>query len=407
VSARRRPGAIATGLLILMAALYVPGRLLQDVHPAWGFLRAFAEAGLVGGLADWFAVTAIFRHPLGLPIPHTAVIPRSQGRIADALGAFIVDNFLQPALVAERLAGRDLALGIARALADPRQAARLADSLVAALPQLADLVDDETVAAFLRRQLAAGAGSGRAAGLAGHALAAAAESGRAQVLVDAALAEGWRALEAHQGAIRQRVRARSPWFSRLIGVDAKAADAIIGALADTLCAVTADAAHPLRAQANAGLRRFAEDLQTDPALRAQLEALIDEALAHPALRAFGADLWRDVKARLRDDGVDPPGPLRRAIAAGIVRIGEGLAEDDAARAAINAHLRALAAALAARHGGDVASIVSETIRSWDAQTMTAKLEQSVGDDLQYVRINGALIGGVVGVALHTISVMLP
>ncbi|MBI1250231.1 MAG: DUF445 family protein [Alphaproteobacteria bacterium] len=403
---RRGPRTIATGLLIVMAGLFVLAKLNESQHFAWGYLRAFAEAGMVGGLADWFAVTAIFRRPLGLPIPHTAVIPRSQGRIADSLGAFIADNFLSPDLVAERLASRDLAGGLARQLSEPQVADRIAEAAIAAAPRLLNLLDDAAVAGFLQRQLSAGAAGGRGPAFAGKALALVADSGAHQTLVDAGLREAWRALEANQAAIRARVRSRSGWLGRLVGLDSKAADALIGALADTLRAVAYDRDHPLRAQATAAVHRLADDLQTSPAVRAKLESAFEDALAHPALQSFFHDVWAHLKTSIRAAAEDPDRSLAKGLSRAIQQIGEGLSKDPAAQAAINAHLRALASALAERHGRDVANIVSETIRGWDVHTMVGKLEQSVGDDLQYVRINGALIGGLVGLALHSVSLAL-
>jgi uncharacterized membrane-anchored protein YjiN (DUF445 family) len=399
---------LATGLLLVMVLLYLVARAQEqaDVHFAWGFVRAFAEAAMIGGLADWFAVTAIFRRPLGLPIPHTAVIPKNQGRIADALGAFIADNFLQPDLVRARVAERDLAGGLARFLADPDHSARLARGAVSAIPPLLDTLDDETVAAFLRRQAVERGREARVSPGAGRILRALTEQGRHHPVVDAGLAEAWKALAINEPEIRARVRERTAPLWRLIKLDKQSADAIVGALADTLRAAATDPGHPLRVQATEALHRFARNLEHDPALQARVEAIKDDLLAHPAVQAYLDGVWGAAKAQLRADCLDPDSRLAGALAEALTALGRGLLEEAPVREALNERLRGAIVDLAGRHGPDVARIVSETVRGWDAKTVVDKLEQNVGRDLQYIRVSGTLIGGAVGLALHAVSLAL-
>lgn len=407
-----RPGAsflamrgFATALLALVAILFVAAKSQEAAHPAWGFVRAFAEAALVGGLADWFAVTALFRRPLGLPIPHTAVIPRSQGRIADALGAFIVDNFLSRDLVAERLRGKDLSAVVARWLADRDNAARIADAVALSAPGVLDALDDTAVAQFLRRQAEALGREARAAPAAGRIVRLLTEQGRHQALIDAALKEGWRWLAENEAGIRARLRERTAWLWRMMSVDARAADSLILAIQDTLKEASASPSHPIRARITDGLHGFADRLATSDDLQRQVEAVKDDVLAHPATQAYLEGVWAAAKAALRRDvSAGGDSEVRRAISNALVHLGEGLLADAAAREAINVRLRVFLTDMAGRHGKDVAGLVSDTIRSWDAHTLTDKLEQNVGRDLQYIRINGTLIGGFVGLILHTITV---
>jgi uncharacterized membrane-anchored protein YjiN (DUF445 family) len=224
-----------------------PGELWGDV---WGYVRAFAEASMVGGLADWFAVSAIFRRPLGLPIPHTAVIPRNQPRIADAVGRFIADNFLKPDLVAERVKDTDLSEGLGKWLADPGQSGAVASELVIAIPTLLDTLDDDTVANFLRSQAADAAQGTQVAPAFGSVLEALAEQGRHQALLDTGLKEGFRLLQEYQGLIRVKVRERSGWLARLAGVDQRASESIVRALEDLIYDVANDSHHPIRERIN-------------------------------------------------------------------------------------------------------------------------------------------------------------
>ncbi|MDP3738821.1 MAG: DUF445 domain-containing protein [Hyphomonadaceae bacterium] len=400
----------ATGLLLAMSILFVfshiwipPGELWGDV---WGYVRAFAEASMVGGLADWFAVSAIFRRPLGLPIPHTAVIPRNQPRIADAVGRFIADNFLKPELVAERVKDADLSEGLGKWLADPAQSGAVASELVIAIPTLLDTLDDDTVANFLRSQAADAAQGTQVAPAFGSVLEALAEQGRHQALLDTGLKEGFRLLQEYQGLIRVKVRERSGWLARLAGIDQRASESIVRALEDLIYDAVHDPHHPIRERINDIVTKFARDLKEDPVLQARIGSWLREAAAHPTVAGVVEAGWSEFKSALRRDCEDPNGRLRDWLAGAMVNLGAGLLREPEVRSALNARIRALLVDLAARHGEDVAKLVSETIRDWDTQTIVSKLETNVGQDLQFIRLNGTVIGGTVGLLLHTGSLLL-
>ncbi|WP_135210568.1 DUF445 domain-containing protein [Vitreimonas flagellata] len=395
---------IAGGLLVLMASIFVLALSRQDQAPVWGYVRAFAEAALVGGLADWFAVTAIFRRPLGLPIPHTAVIPRSKERIAQALGEFVAVNFLAPDVIGARLSNQDLASALGRQLADPATARRVSDGIMDALPAIVDLLDDEVVSEFMRRQLTEFSRDERLSSALGRGIKLLTEHGRHQPVLDAALAEGWRALEEHEPAIRAQVRARTSWVWRIISLDARASDALIGAIEDTLHQVAEQPDHPARQRITALLQKFSEDLQHSPELRAQMERMIGDILAHPSVATYLAEVWQAMKQSLSD--VETQMAARTTLAAGIERFGAALLEDQAVVETLNRRLRALLTEIAGRHNRDVGALISETIRSWDTATVVEKLEQNVGADLQYIRINGTIIGGLIGLAIHQTTLWL-
>ncbi|MGE3143804.1 MAG: DUF445 domain-containing protein [Hyphomonadaceae bacterium] len=398
---------IATGLLVLMAALYLVALRLQgDGAGFWGYARAFAEAALVGGLADWFAVTALFRRPLGLPVPHTAIIPNSKDRIADTLGAFVADNFLSPEIIDAHLRERDLAAAVARQLADPIAAARMADGVLDAAPALADLLDDDVISDFVARQITALSRGVHLSAMIGRGLEMAAAHGRHQIILDAALQEGWCALQENESAIRARVRAQTSWFGRLISLDEKAADALIGAIAATLQEVAADPAHPARRRVTEMLHRYAADLQYSPAQRAQIEKFVADLLAHPAVSTYFAGLWRQLRHAMHNAPEGSDQAARAALAGAIAQFGRALLEEAAVRETLNRRLRMLLAEIAGRHGRDLSALISQTIKNWDAHTVVQKLEQSVGPDLQYIRISGTLIGGLIGLAIHQISLTL-
>jgi len=396
----------ASLLLAGMAGLYIAAVLNHDGHPVWGYLRAFAEAAMVGGLADWFAVTALFRHPLGIPIPHTAIIPESKDRIGDALGQFVAANFLAADVVGARLKDKNLSGAIARQLAEPNAARQVALGLLDAVRASADLLEDETVGEFLRRQIEAASRSGSVSTAIARALDLIVRHGRREHFLDAALAQAWRMLEQNEKLLRQQVRSRTSWFWRIIGLDARASDAIIEAVQKTLEDVTRDHDHPLRKRAFEVLDRLAYDLEHSPRMRQEVERFIAEALNQPAVQTYLGGLWQSLKHTLQRQAADPEGQTLNALIEAINGFGQALLNDAEVQAALNQRLRALLAEISGRHGSDVGKLISDTIRAWDAQTIVARLEENVGADLQIIRINGTLIGGLVGLVIHQTTLWL-
>lgn len=406
VNGGRQMRIVATGLLVAMAALYIAARQFEHVHPAVGFIRAFAEAAMVGGLADWFAVTALFRHPLGLPIPHTAIIPRNKDRIGETLASFLRDNFLTPAVVARRMARLDVAGAAGRLLAAPsggddrlrRGASRLiADSL--------DALDDERLGGMIKSALTQRIGQLKVAPLLGQLLTAAMKDGRHQPVLDALIRWAAHTLEANSAMIHQIVHERSGSIMRWTGLDETLATKIIEGLDKLLQEAAVDPEHRLRVKVEEGLMTLAFDLQHDAAMQARVDRIRDEMVANPAMQRWLDGLWQAAREALLRAARDPDAVLAGRLGEFTRQIGETLRDDPGLRHLVNRFARRVAAGTAARYGGNIVTLVSETIRGWDAQTVTDRLENAVGRDLQYIRINGTLVGGLVGVALHTLAVL--
>ncbi|MBT2187917.1 DUF445 family protein [Sphingobium sp. H33] len=398
---------VATGLLVVMAALYIAARSFEPVHPAIGFVRAFAEAAMVGGLADWFAVTALFRHPLGLPIPHTAIIPRNKDRIGDTLAAFLRDNFLTPAVIARRMARLDVAGAAGRLLAAPaagddrlrRGASRLlADSI--------DALGDERLGGMIKTALTQRIGQLKLAPLLGQSLSAAMKDGRHQPVMDAFIRWAARTLEANSALIHQMVHEKSGSLMRWTGLDETLATKIIEGLDNLLQEAADDPAHSLRVKVEEGLMTLAFDLQHDPDMQARVDRIRDEMIANPAMQRWLDGLWQAAREGLLKAARDPQAVLAGKLGDITRQIGETLRDDPALKHVVNRFARRIAAGTAARYGHGIVTLVSETVRGWDAQTITDRLENAVGRDLQYIRINGTLVGGLVGVALHTVDGLL-
>ncbi len=453
---------VATLMLVVMAAVFVAALVWQRVDPELalpGYVRAVAEASLVGGLADWFAVTALFRHPLGIPIPHTAIIPTNKDRIGDSLAAFLKDNFLTPAVLARRLEGFHVAAALAAWLTAPRgpstgaSPGRLRRALAGLALRFVAALDDATVAQLLAVIVTDRLRSTPVAPVAGRFFASLVADGRHEALIERAVAAGLDLLDAHAGDIHAAVAERSgKWVPAF--VDEKIAGGIIDAVRARLIAMSEAAtalarrdhlevmadfraraaaldkagqrgsvpelpappsiatalgrAHPDRVAITGWLTRLAVDLQ-DPASSAALrfEAAKVDLLDSPATAGLFASLWDTVKTMIAANGREanePPAGARRdtgprfaAELGGVITANPALAD------ALDTLARRALVSVVATYGSGIVRLVSDTIRGWDAATVTGRLEAAVGRDLQYIRINGTVIGGLIGLTIHAIE----
>jgi len=398
----RRMRRVATGLLVLMAAVYVAARTHEAVHPAIGFVRAFAEAAMVGGLADWFAVTALFRHPLGLPIPHTAIIPRNKDRIGTTLAAFLKDNFLVPSVVARRMQRVDVGGALGRFLSAPAGVGR--GGVTRALAEMMEALDPERLGGLVKAALLKRLGAVDFAPPMGAALAAALDRGRHRPVMDAAIDWAGRTLVANELLIRRMVEERSGSVLRWTGLDAALANRIMDGLLRMADELADDQEHPLRLKAEEALHDLARRLQTDPAVAAQVAHVRDELIGNPALRRWLDGMWERARAGMLRAARDPGSAMTGQVGEAVRQLGRMLEEDPRARATFNRAARRAAVGVSARYGNSIVRLVSDTVRGWDAGTITRRLEGAVGRDLQYIRVNGTLVGGLVGVTLHLLSV---
>jgi len=435
-----RMRAVATLLLVAMAAVFAAATLAPD-FAGRGYLRAFAEASLVGGLADWFAVTALFRHPLGLPIPHTAIVPVNKDRIGDALAAFLKDNFLTPAVMARRMEGFHVAAALSNWLTAPRAdgavpPGRLRRALAGLVVRFVAALDDTVVAQLLAVVVTDQVRTAALAPGVGRFVAALIADGRHEALVERAVAALVDLLDAHEADIHAAVAERSgKWVPAF--VDERIADGIVAAvrarllaMSDTATAETrrsqaavmadfrARAAaldqpgaalppatgglgrdHPDRIAITAWLTRLAAYLQEPgSAAAARLERAKAELLDSPAIAGLFASAWATIKAILAD-----PAPRGAATSRMGAEIGHVITASPALAEALDTLARRAVVSVVASYGAGIVRLVSDTVRSWDAATVTGRLEAAVGRDLQYIRINGTVIGGLIGLAIHAVA----
>ena len=401
----RRMRVIATAMLAGMAAVFIAATRLEDVHPVWGFVRAFAEAAMVGGIADWFAVTALFRHPLGLPIPHTAIIPRNKDRIGDTLASFLRDNFLTPSVVARRMRALDVAGAAGRFLASPPGGGRLREGASRLIADILQALDQERLGGMVKGAVAQRMRAMEVSPILGQSLEAAMTEDRHIPILDAIVTWTGRTLDANEDLIRQMVHERAGLIVRLAGLDSKLADKVVEGLRKLTIDMAMDEHHPLRAKAEEGLARLADALQNDPDTRAKVEEWKNELIANKAVSAWVEGLWENARAALLRAARDPDAAMAGRFGEALRQLGETLQQDPHLRRTINQFARRVTVGAVASYGSGIVALVSETVRSWDARTVTDRLESAVGRDLQYIRINGTLVGGLVGLVIHTAEVL--
>jgi len=396
---------IALALLLAAALVYVAATALSDRHAAWGYVAAFSEAAMVGAIADWFAVVALFRHPLGLPIPHTAIIPSSQERIGENLAEFICMHFLSDAQVLEKLERLDASRRLAIWLAAPRHAERVGRYAAEALVYGLSVLDDERVRGFFRHTVLERLEAVDVAPLAGRVLAVLTEDGRHQRLLDGVLQQLARMLD--DEAVKQAVAdvvAVEVKYLRFVGLDQVAGryatGKMVGAVVRLVGEMGADPHHPLRVRFDDFVADFIVRLQDDPVLRAKGEALKAELLAHPAVSAYLHGLWSELLEWLQADLAKDDSSLRRQVIDGTRSLGEKLLADADMRAWINEQLFDAAPRWIARYREDIRRAIVTRVRAWDPAELTREVERNIGRDLQFIRINGTLVGGLVGLAIH-------
>jgi uncharacterized membrane-anchored protein YjiN (DUF445 family) len=396
---------IATGLLILMAAVFIAASLGQarwpDLATGLGYVQAFAEAAMVGACADWFAVTALFRHPFGLPIPHTGIIPRNKDRIGQSLGGFIADNFLTEAVLEEKLRRFEVARWGGDWLREPENAQRTARRLAVALPRV--------LAALPRgalRDLAASGALGAlraapAAAMASRLLDALWRDGRGERLIDTGLDFAAAYLAERGEDLEAQVARQAPaWMPRW-------ADKIIaGQIGKNLLKTLRDMRdpeHPLRARIRTAVEDFIRRLAEDPKLQADVESWKQRLIDDPVVRSQASEVWAALEAGFTSGLAKEPRLVAERLEKTLAALGSWLAEDPMAQKRLNEGARALALQGIAPRRHEIGLFVAQVVASWDARSLVDKLELQVGKDLQYIRINGTVVGGLVGLAIHALA----
>jgi uncharacterized membrane-anchored protein YjiN (DUF445 family) len=400
-AARRR----ATALLLAVTALFVAVTAV-GVHGTFlGYVQAGAEAAMVGGIADWFAVTALFRRPLGLPIPHTALIVERKDQFAATLGQFVQENFLSADVLAERIGAARLVPRLSSWLADRSHAARLAGDAAGLVVRVTEALDDADVERVVAAGLGRAAASVEVTPLAGRILRVAIAEGRHAVLLSELASAADRYLSSHQAELRDRFETETPrWVPD--AVYRRIFDRQYSRLREQLAAMAADPGDATRLQLEAWLAGLPDRLEASPELRERGEQIKRDVLSSAALHDLSSSLWQNGKQALRLEAADPASELRRSLTDWLVTAGQRLGSDRGLQESIERAAESGARALAEQFHDEFASLVTGTIRRWDAAQTSSQLELLLGRDLQYIRINGTVVGAGVGLVLHAIVLVL-
>jgi uncharacterized membrane-anchored protein YjiN (DUF445 family) len=400
-SGLRRMRTLALSLLVLAAVVYVL-TLRLDHGGAWGYVNTASEAAMVGALADWFAVTALFRHPLGLPIPHTAIIPKRKNEIGRNLQDFVTENFLTEENARERLAAAAVSERLGRWLSVARNRHRvMVEGRKAALAALGRL-DDEEVRALVEDHLLPRLAKEPISPIAGSLLEGVVDDGSHHGLVDLTITHlrGW--LEENPGTFHDLMGERAPWWSPP-WVDARVINWTYSQVLTWLGEIGSDAQHPARQALDSLLRQLAHDLQHDDEVMARAEALKERLLSHPQVGPTTVSLWRSLRTTLVTALEDESSYLWRRGDELIQHAATHLVQDPVWKERLEANLGDAVAFFVNTYGSELAEVISATVDRWDGKEAAERIELHVGRDLQFIRINGTIVGALAGLVIHTLS----
>lgn len=404
----RRVKTVATAVLAATLALFVAAKLLLPIHPAFGFVAAFAEAATIGGLADWYAVVALFRRPMGLPIPHTAIIQSNQQRIADKLGEFIEVHFLEPGPVEAKLRQIDFGSFIADWLRDRKRSADLARFSLRLLPEAVSATETSGLQTFITRRIATQLQSIDLAPLAAGTLRAFVQEGRHQGLLDDMLRIVHESLTQPQtmAMVREKIRGELPTLLKLYRADKYLVNKIVASATAFFQEVRSDSGHPFRGEFDRMVLSFIDRLGSDPSYAERIATLKRDLLDRPELSDLIRNIWSNARSFIERSASGETQVLQQHLAGMFAKAGEALKADSELRAEINGGLVVVLRTFVADQKSGVSSFISDQVKAWDMGQLISLIEINIGRDLQYIRFNGSLIGGLAGLGLYTAEFLL-
>jgi len=392
----------ATGLLVVAFVVFLVSSLFAEQYVWVGFVQATAEAAMVGAIADWFAITALFRHPLGIKIPHTAIIPRRKERIAKNFGRFVREKFLSQAVISQKLVDMKVTHTLAEWLSQPQNSAFVADRITENVAAAATVIRDEAVQTLLEEKLAQQIRSTNFAPMVGHLLALIMSGDRKQEIFYSIVKVGSSFIKDNKAVIVHKINAELPFLIR--GLDKTIYRKLVDAVDNTLQEVNADPEHPLHENFNVLVERYIEDLKTSPDILAKEQGWKEELLQHPAFKAFSSSLWLDVKESLMQPR--PDRDIRPTIQHALINFAETIQHDPVLFEKVDRWLTEAISYLTQTYGYEVENLITSTIEQWDADQASQEIEYQVGRDLQFIRINGTVIGGLLGFLIHTLGFLI-
>jgi uncharacterized membrane-anchored protein YjiN (DUF445 family) len=404
----RRVKALATLVLATTLALFVVAKALLLVHPAFGFVAAFAEAATIGGLADWYAVVALFRRPLGLPIPHTAIIQGNQHRIAEKLGEFIEQHFLEAAPVEAKLQQIDFGSFIADWLRDRKRSADLARFVLRLLPEAVQATETSGLMNFITRRVTTQLQSIDLAPLAAGTLRAFVAEGRHRGLLDDILRVFDQSLKQPEtmAMVREKIRDELPTLLKLYRTDRFLVNKIVSSATSFFDEVRNDSNHPFRGEFDRMVLSFVDRLGSDPVYAGKIDGLKRDLLARPELSDLARNIWSNARSFIERSASGESQVLQQHLGRMFMEAGDALAGDPELRGEINQGFVAVLRSFIADQKGGVSSFISDQVKGWNMGQLISLIEINIGRDLQYIRFNGSLIGGLAGLGLYTAEFLL-
>ncbi|MBR2692249.1 MAG: DUF445 family protein [Aquamicrobium sp.] len=405
LAALRRTKFVAAAALALCVVVFAVSKSLEGSYPWLAFIAAFAEAATIGGLADWYAVVALFKRPLGLPIPHTAIIPENQTRIADNLGRFIEVNFLAPGPVREKLNEVDFASLVADWLADEERAAGLSRFVVRLVPQTLGAIEQSGLRGFVTQRMLEQMEKVQVAPLAAELLEAFTEDRRHQKLFDEFTRVIGRFLNDEQAlaTMREKIREELPSLFNLFRADAYLLKKIVASAGSLLEEVRADPDHPMREEFDRFVAKFIDRLRQSKEYARRAERLKRGFLARPEIRDLAHDMWDSLRRFIEQDAVAENSMIRQHLTGMFIEVGRHLAGDPQIRADMNQGFVVALASFVESQKSGVSKFIADQVKRWDLAQLTRLIEMNIGRDLQYIRFNGMIIGGLAGLALYTVE----
>ena len=391
-------------LLAFAGVVFIVARMLEARYGFWmGALRATAEASLVGGLADWFAVTALFRHPLGIPIPHTAIVPRRKDRVGRTLGQFVQKNFMSRPVVEAKLRSLRVAERLVEWLSEPGNARLIARQTITAVSSGVQTLDDSAIEPVVERSVTERVRAFKMAPVVARLMEVLTEDDRHQDLLDDFIHGAARTLDQNREMIRERIEKESPWWLPE-AVDDKIYRKVVGSIERTLAEIENDPDHPLRKRFDRSVREFMEKVDSSPEMHAKIERWKEELLATDTVKRFSSSLWTDSKAAIvryaeRPESFREGGGVERAITS----FAEHVKSDPELMEKLNEAIVDVAIYMVERYQDDVGEFIAVTVASWDPEHTSKRVELAIGRDLQFIRINGTLVGGLAGLVLYLVS----
>jgi uncharacterized membrane-anchored protein YjiN (DUF445 family) len=400
----RRMKLVATGFLVGATVIFGFAWWWESTGgPAWvGYLRAAAEAGMVGALADWFAVTALFRRPLGLPIPHTAIIPTKKDTLGGSLSDFVGTNFLSEEVVRDKLSRVEVTQRLGGWLSHHDNAERVTSEIATVVRGVVAVLRDEDVQAVMEQAVVR-----RIVGVPwgpplGELLGKVLEDGSHHKLVDLVCDRVYEWVKDNHATVLRVVTDRAPSWSPKF-VDSMLADKVYGEVLSFAWVVKSDKNHAMRTALDRFLLEFAQDMKTDPVTMERAEQVKQQVLAHPEVQNVIGSTWSHVKRMLLDAAEDPSSELRKRVTDGLVSLGKRLIEDDGMRTKVDGWVQDSAAYVVANYRTEITTLISDTVQRWDAEETSRKVELQVGRDLQFIRINGTVVGALAGLVIYTVA----